>query len=168
MSIDLKPSALPGRLTAMLPHSSSVIGIGIWAAALFDLSLHRCVPNDAIHHEWRAWLLIGSVVLFVLLVAWLQRGMGLPVSALKFGEPNRLVISGPFRLTRNPIYLTGVLPLLGVAGYSVHIAVATIAAYILVMTKWVIVPEERRLLSRFGKDYADYAARTPRWFGRVG
>ena len=151
------------RVRVGLPHSSSIVGIGIWAAGLFALSLRRGVDNDVAHLGWRAWLVIGSLSLFVLIVAGVQRWMGLPVSALKFGDPGHLVVSGPFRFTRNPIYVTALLPLAGLAGYSPHVAVASVVVYIFVMTKCVIAPEEQQLLKRFGKTYADYAAQTPRW-----
>lgn len=154
------------RVRVALPHSSSVVGIGIWAVALFTLSLRRSVDNDAAHWGWRAWLVIGSLCGFVLIVAVVQRWMGLPVSALRFGEPGQLVVRGPFRYTRNPIYVSAVFPLAGLAWYSLHVAAVSVVVYMLAMTKWVIVPEEQRLLARFGKTYADYAAQTPRWLFR--
>lgn len=151
------------RVRFALPHSSSVVGIGIWAIALLALSMRHSVDTDAVHLGWRAWLVIGSLCLFVVIVAAVQRWMGLRVSALRFGDPDHLVVSGPFRYTRNPIYLSALLPLAGLAGYSVHIAAAAVVVYVLAMTKWVIIPEEQRLLAQFGKAYADYAAHTPRW-----
>ena len=149
----------------ILPHSSSVVGTGIWAAALFVLSLRRSVDDDLMHLGWRAWLVIASLCLFVLIVAGVQRWMGLPVSALRFRDPGHLVVSGPFRFTRNPIYLSALLPLAGLAGYSLHIAMASAVVYVFATTKWVIGPEEQRLRALFGRAHTDHAARTPRWLG---
>lgn len=74
-----------------------------------------------------------------------------------------LVTDGPFRIRRNPIYLSNILVLLGVAELTKNIwFVILAAAYALLVTWLAIVPEERHLEARFGDDYRDYKARTRR------
>ena len=76
----------------------------------------------------------------------------------------RLITDGPFRYSRNPIYLGNTLLVAG-AGLGLGIAwlipAALAGAY--ATHRLAIRREEEHLALRFGKDWADYAARTPRW-----
>lgn len=82
--------------------------------------------------------------------------------------PNRparhLVTRGPFRFTRNPIYLAYILTLVG-CGFLTADAwffIAAIAAAA-VMTFVSVRREEMLLLARFGSEFERYCRRTPRW-----
>lgn len=76
----------------------------------------------------------------------------------------RIVESGPFRITRNPMYLQMVLVCLGVA-------VMTLNVWILILTPicaWLlqrlaIRPEEAYLEHKFGETYRSYKSRVRRW-----
>lgn len=77
---------------------------------------------------------------------------------------SRLVVRGPFRLSRNPIYLGNMLLLVGLGlafdnlwliGLAVIAAVAT--------QKLAIEREERHLEAKFGNEWRAYAARVRRW-----
>ncbi len=75
-----------------------------------------------------------------------------------------LVIHGPFRLTRNPMYLAWELICVGVglaANALWPIVMAVPAA--LVTRRLVIDKEERYLERQFGAEYRDYKARVGRW-----
>jgi len=75
-----------------------------------------------------------------------------------------LVMSGPYRRLRNPIYLADCLILLGLAEVTKNVwFVAASVAFALLVTWLAIVPEERHLESRFGEAYLDYKAKTRRW-----
>lgn len=79
----------------------------------------------------------------------------------------RLVTTGPFALTRNPIYVGNALLLAGVglavgsAWFLLAAAAAAVATHHL-----AVLREERHLAARFGADWEAYARRTPRWIGR--
>ena len=81
-----------------------------------------------------------------------------------FSQPGKLVTSGLFRYTRNPMYLgltvflTGIWLLLGSLTPGVFVL-----AFLLVADHCYIAYEEKQLLAVFGADYAAYQARTPRW-----
>lgn len=78
-----------------------------------------------------------------------------------------LVIRGAYRWTRNPMYLGLLLVLAGWAAWLGSLApLLVIAAWVLVMTRLQIEPEERALLERFGGEYAQYRDSVRRWFGR--
>jgi protein-S-isoprenylcysteine O-methyltransferase Ste14 len=76
----------------------------------------------------------------------------------------RLVTTGPYRLTRNPMYLGLVLVTLGIAfgvgAWPMFLApLATFAT-----TNWVHIPfEEQRMRAQFGAEYEAFAAKVRRW-----
>ena len=78
-----------------------------------------------------------------------------------------LVVSGPNRLTRNPMYV-------GMAGVLVANAirlrdwraVLPLAAFVGYIDRFQIAAEEQALTEKFGADYKAYCASVPRWLGR--
>ena len=75
-----------------------------------------------------------------------------------------LVITGPFRFTRNPMYLSLLLYLLAWAVYlSNFVAVLFLPVFVLYINQFQIKPEERVLFSLFGPEYAEYRERVRRW-----
>lgn len=79
-------------------------------------------------------------------------------------KTSRIVTGGPFRFTRNPMYLGMALMLGGEAAWYASLPGALLAAvFCLYITELQIKPEERMLLERFGQEYADFMARVRRW-----
>jgi protein-S-isoprenylcysteine O-methyltransferase Ste14 len=79
-------------------------------------------------------------------------------------EPTSLVTSGPFRLSRNPIYLGMASILLGVAvliGTLVSLAFPVI--FIALIEFFIIPGEERNLENLFGEPYREYKKSVRRW-----
>ena len=75
-----------------------------------------------------------------------------------------LVTHGPYRRWRNPMYLSEVLMMLGLAEVTHNIWFALLApAFMLAVTWLAILPEERHLEARFGQAYRDYKERSRRW-----
>ncbi|MBM3551359.1 MAG: isoprenylcysteine carboxylmethyltransferase family protein [Alphaproteobacteria bacterium] len=75
-----------------------------------------------------------------------------------------LVTEGPFRLSRNPIYVSHVALIFGLGlflGSPFTLLLTPVLAFCL--TKLAIEPEERHLLAKFGDHYRSYMARTRRW-----
>ena len=76
----------------------------------------------------------------------------------------RLVTTGPFRISRNPMYTGLTIAYLGVAlwiGTWWPIVLAPLA--VLAMLRGVILPEEAYLAERFGDEYARYRRAVRRW-----
>ena len=90
------------------------------------------------------------------------RAAGTPVPARK---PTTVIVrSGPYRLSRNPIYLAFSLLHLGVALWVDSLwLVATLVAAVAVMARVVIPREEDYLERRFGAEYLDYKKSVRRW-----
>jgi protein-S-isoprenylcysteine O-methyltransferase Ste14 len=80
-------------------------------------------------------------------------------------EPTtRLALDGPYRFTRNPMYLGMALILggLALAGNAVWPLVALVPVIAIIRTE-VITREERYLEAKFGADYLAFKARVRRW-----
>jgi protein-S-isoprenylcysteine O-methyltransferase Ste14 len=75
-----------------------------------------------------------------------------------------LVTTGPYRWSRNPMYLgMAVLHAALAVAFGVLWALVTLAAVLLVVDRGIIVREERHLNGRFGQQYRDYRAHVRRW-----
>lgn len=77
--------------------------------------------------------------------------------------PDKLVTSGPYAVTRNPMYLGHLLFLAGVAlATGSPVAVAGFVYQWRRMSKRVRIDEER-IERIFGDEYRQYTGRVPRW-----
>ncbi len=77
---------------------------------------------------------------------------------------DHLVTSGPFRFSRNPIYVANVLLLFGIGLFSGNAWLLLLAPLDgLITQKLAIEREEAHLESRFGKTYRDYRKKVNRW-----
>lgn len=75
-----------------------------------------------------------------------------------------LVVEGPFRYSRNPIYLSLTILYIGVSLFCGSLwAIALLPAVLWVMSWGVIAREERYLERKFRDGYRNYAARVRRW-----
>jgi protein-S-isoprenylcysteine O-methyltransferase Ste14 len=110
-----------------------------------------------------AVVLLGAVIAFFVLVLLIQREMSVALSNTAFGEPRKLTTSGFFALSRNPMYVAFLIPLLSLAIYSPLSALAAAALYITAMNTLIIGNEEEVLQAGFGAQYRRYCQSTPRW-----
>jgi protein-S-isoprenylcysteine O-methyltransferase Ste14 len=86
------------------------------------------------------------------------------------GQPtSKVVNTGVFALSRNPLYLGSVLVFLGLAlTLNMLWALAALLLSIILCLYVLIIPEERYLAAKFGKEYKAYMASVRRWLGRKG
>ena len=78
--------------------------------------------------------------------------------------PSVLIIEGPYRLSRNPIYLGMVAILAGVVLWQGAVSgVILPGVFVSVLTLRFIEPEEAGLRSAFGAEAEAYLTRTRRW-----
>jgi protein-S-isoprenylcysteine O-methyltransferase Ste14 len=88
------------------------------------------------------------------------------VNPIDPGKASSLVTDGPFRLTRNPMYvgMAGVL-----AGHAVGrggwLTPLPVAAFVAVIDRSQIPAEEAAMTRLFGEAYDAYRSRVPRWVG---
>jgi protein-S-isoprenylcysteine O-methyltransferase Ste14 len=108
---------------------------------------------------------IGSAGLLVELAAAVSLlRAGTTVDPIHPKSASVLVVSGPYRFSRNPIYVGDLLLLLGWAAYlSNPLALAMTLLFVLYIDRFQIRPEERELSACFGARYGEYMSRVRRW-----
>ena len=91
------------------------------------------------------------------------------VDPVRVERAQHLVVDGPNRLTRNPMYLglTGLLLSHAIARRSPS-AVIPLIGFAWLIDRYQIPAEEAALEARFGQDYLDYQEAVPRWLGIPG
>jgi len=108
---------------------------------------------------------VGAVIAVSCILTFVFVGRGTPAP---FDPPRGLVIRGPYRFVRNPMYIGAAAALLGAALYYESFALGGYAAaFLVVMHLFVTVHEEPALRRSFGEDYDDYCARVRRWLPRI-
>lgn len=80
------------------------------------------------------------------------------------GDASKLVQSGIYRYSRNPMYLGMLFLLIAWALYLGNlIAVVGLIGYIAYITRFQIMPEERALQEKFQEDFLNYKKTVRRW-----
>jgi len=135
-----------------------------------------------------AALLLGAVLTVVWPLPFFLRILGPPVGGLLIAiaaalfsysvrqfwvagtpvpgnKPTTVIVrTGPYRFSRNPIYLAFFLLHLGLAIWVNSLwLIATLIPTVALMTVVVVPREERYLTGRFGVEYSDYKASVRRW-----
>ena len=104
---------------------------------------------------------LGAALAAWCVLAFALRGRGTPAP---FDPPRRLVVAGPYRYVRNPMYLGAALALLGAAIFYGSVILAGYAVAFLAAAHLFVTRYEEPVLSRtFGPDYDDYRRRVRRW-----
>jgi protein-S-isoprenylcysteine O-methyltransferase Ste14 len=145
-----------------IPLAALLLGWGL--QKVWPLRLQEW-PGAALR-PWLGWgIAIGALVL---LGAWsvaLFRLSGQDENPWK--PTTEIVQRGPYRFTRNPMYLQMVLIVFGVGiatGNGWMLLLAPVTGWAL--QRWVIRPEEAYLEQKFGESYLAYKRRVRRWLGR--
>ena len=102
----------------------------------------------------------------LLLAGWGERTFAAEGTDILPASPTnkKLVTRGPFRYTRNPMYLGLVLMALGFALYFGTTAFYVVPALLFVLCNFSFIPfEEAKMQRQFGDQYTDYLRRVRRW-----
>ena len=106
-------------------------------------------------------LIGGGIILMVLAVYEMQRQK---TTFVPHRDADRLVQSGIFSRSRNPIYLGDILVLVGVILWlDVPVALLLVPGFLWVIERRFVIPEENRLRRKFHADFARYCQKTRRW-----
>lgn len=129
-----------------------------WAAARFvPILIAPPGPREAFG--------LVLVVVGVALIAWSAFWFWRKKTTIEpHHTPGTLIIEGPYRLSRNPIYLGMVLILTGqVIWLGALSAILLPLVLLIVLTERFAKPEEEALIAAFGAEGRTYLAATRRW-----
>jgi len=105
---------------------------------------------------------VGGGILLVVMAAMEFRRH--KTSIVPHETPERLIQSGIFRRSRNPIYLGDALILAGlILRWDAVLALPLIPVFVWVIEKRFVIPEEDRMRRKFRMDFARYCEKTRRW-----
>ena len=109
---------------------------------------------------------VGAAVALWCIFAFATIGRGTPAP---FDPPRRLVIRGPYRFVRNPMYIGAGLALASAALFYESLPLLGYAGLFFLATHVFVVGYEEPTLRRtFGQEYEAYCGRVRRWWPRVG
>src|SRR5262245_60193911 len=138
-----------------------------WALAVIaGLALNWLVPLPFLPTDLPAGRL-GTIVFFLALalLAWAVVTITRAGSNVPTNLPTTTIVeSGPYRFTRNPIYLGMFLGLIGLAiAFDSLWLLAMLAPFALLIRRGVVAREEAYLERKFGDVYRRYRVRVRRW-----
>ena len=139
------------------------------AGFLAGLALDRwLLPLPVLPANARPWLAVAAglaMAAALATIAWSLATFAVARTAIIPNRPaTRLVQSGPYRLSRNPMYVALSLLYVSLAAL-VNVAWPLVLwpAVVASLYWFVIRREERYLSGAFGAEYADYRRRVARW-----
>lgn len=158
----MKPSGIPHKDRAGVIAPPPVIFLlalaaGLWMDGLWPLTLNTA-----------AWALAaGSVLLLLALagLAWSGTSFQRARTAINpYGSTTAIVAYGPYRYSRNPMYVSMALAQIGFALLFASPAALVMLVPALALVRYgVIRAEERYLLAKFGDSYRQYRQQVRRW-----
>lgn len=137
-----------------------LLGALMWAVARGVPSLAFTLPTSRLIG---LGLALAGVIIAILGIVSFRRART-TVNPLHPEYSSALVVSGIYRRTRNPMYLGILLVLLGWGVFLAHaLALLGTIAFIPLMNRLQIGPEERFLAARFGPAFTAYQSAVRRW-----
>lgn len=143
------------------------VGIALIAIALLGIALDVVSMPPRGFPFYLQLFGIGLVAVGLYLEAqatfalWVH-GHGTPHPA---NAPSHLVDLGPYRFSRNPLYVARLSILTGIGLALSSLGVLIMVLLLAATLEFLLVPrEEGRLGARFGETYWEYQRRVPRWF----
>lgn len=135
------------------------------AAIAAMVALHYLFPGKQILvAPWR-WAGAVPIVAGVGVVLWVAAIFNRRKTTIKPGDiSSSLVTDGPFRISRNPIYLAMASILAGTAISLGSLMPWLVVPVFVALVGYNVIPvEEAMLADAFGQSYADYRAKVRRW-----
>jgi len=137
-------------------------------AYLLGVGLEILFPLGPLSSEVLLVSQIGGAVLFLIGAALAGWGLLMFHNARTTTVPgemsSKLVTSGPYCISRNPMYLGLVFAYLGEAGLLSEVWPLLTLIFAIAYVNWFVIPiEEVRLKENFGNNYEQYCTKVHRW-----
>jgi len=135
-----------------------VLVLGLFADWLYPVKL---VPASVPNVLLGIFIFADALALFVWAIVTIRKA-GTQVETVK--PTTAIVADGPYRFTRNPIYLGMMLSLIGLAiAFNTLWLLIALVPFYFVIRHGVVAREEAYLERKFGSVYLDYKQRVRRW-----
>ena len=112
-------------------------------------------------------LSLGAAIAVSCFIHFVGSGRGTPAP---FDAPRKLVVSGPYRYVRNPMYVGAGLFLAGCAILFSEFSITLLwyaVAIVVGVNLFILLYEEPTLRRKFNDDYRDYCLKVRRWIPRT-
>ena len=148
------------RLLIPPPVQGVIIALAMWALSRYGPAYSFDFPGRAL----LVWLLGGAGVVMEIIAGLMFLRARTTVNPLKPENAARLVTTGLYRISRNPMYLALLLILIA-WGFHLGAALgfAPIVFWVVYITEFQIKPEEKALREKFGDEYVAYTRKVRRW-----
>jgi protein-S-isoprenylcysteine O-methyltransferase Ste14 len=177
-------------LSIIHPTNAWILVVPVWLTGIVIASTNRKGMKRAADMSWYtrwdraasfasmffmiAFMAVSCFIRFEVCSPWFAAGLVFALAGFAANiaakvsyanaRPGSAVTAGIYRYSRNPMYASFSLVMLGtaVAAHSIHLLVLWIIAAI--CTHRLITGEERYCLKIYGNSYGDYMKKTPRYF----
>jgi protein-S-isoprenylcysteine O-methyltransferase Ste14 len=136
-----------------------------FALLLLSIALHFILPVAQLIYLPYRYLGIVLIAFGAVVNVWTDSLFKNNKTTVKpYENPTELITSGPFRLSRHPMYLGMAAVLLGVAILLGSLIAFVFPIIFVILLELLFIPfEEKNLQQAFDAEYADYRRKTRRW-----
>jgi protein-S-isoprenylcysteine O-methyltransferase Ste14 len=129
------------------------------------LYLNRANPFPVMPEQFAWWIGVALIAVAVVLdLSAFVQFWRKHTPLMPYKPTTAIVQSGPFRITRNPIYLALTIGYVGIAlVMNTAWPLLVLPLVLVVMHRGVILREELYLAQKFGDEYLSYKTRVRRW-----
>jgi len=129
------------------------------------LGLHWLQPAPILAHAIALWLGLALLALGVGIALWGKKAMQAAGTNVNPSLPTTAIVtSGPFRFSRNPLYVALTLLFLGLTlAVNTWWGIVVLVPLLVLMHYGVILREERYLEQKFGESYRQYRSSVRRY-----
>ena len=123
------------------------------------------ISAEFLPYAWTSPIGLSVVAASLVLFAWAVMTMRREGASIPTGEPTDTIVArGPYRFSRNPIYLSMVGLLTGIGVWANSGWFIALAVFAVVLLNWGVISREERYLERkFGETYLNYKVQIRRW-----
>lgn len=134
--------------------------LGVTLQHYEPLPVHSAVIATFAHEIGFGLVAIGLLVALTCLCIFLWSH----TTVIPHGKAAKLVTDGPYRFTRNPMYVSLVALYLGVDGIRGELWPLLLLPLPVIIVNYLVIPfEENRLKQLFGEAYGNYCMKVRRW-----
>ena len=149
--------------------AETVFGLPFLLGIAVQFAFPDILPRDAFR-PWGVPVGMALIVIGVTVARAARRELREAMQPTEPGQPTtRIVTTGMFSRSRNPLYLATVVILAGMAlALALPWALVSVVPGMIACRYLLIGPEERYLAAKFPEEYRHYSGEVHRWIGRAG